>query len=800
MLGDGAYKAFKVLVIFVAALIAGCGGGGGSGGGSSGGTTPAVQTAPVTFSGYVVKGPIRGGTVRLYSVATDGSKTLLSSVLSGSDGAFQFTTTPAVGTIVLAEVGDGTYTDEISLQSVSLNIPLRAVAIWNGSAMPLSISVYSELAVRVLARSNPQNWSAASVNAANTRINDNFDLTNLLDFKPADLRVAQDFSALREDDFSLSLLSGAFAGFMSRANNIAGTTGLAGALDAYTYLMTRDGFDDRYYPVYVLGLMDFVTVSAFPTLNKNSILNSILTGGTSTFSGPPPSNYFPSGQASGAVIAPMTNNAYEFVPAVGESRLSPVGTFFNLRGALVAYQLNSGSDTYRVLYTSSVGELWGDGDVGIGRWHGGVVADTTFNGISFGALTNPAPLTGNGWAYALAKSATSLPTCGTRNYSYVASTLSGGAAGTIPNTTQVTLTTDSKFVVQFNGSAVYLGAEFGMRMADNSVMRYQTTGGIGFPLAGALFDSNGLATFSAVPAVFTGASVQNVRAMLSGIGGQKLVLKMQDGFVRTLSAVFKDSGSVDTNSCISHTFSSGLNINPAAQSGNFHVTAFELSGHPIGLTVPGYSTFGSRGQLESQSLSQSDYLNGVSSWAIPSSTPTYDLAGYADAFIGLVNINRGGSIQPTPYGVAKPPSFIPASGNKQYTLENATTVVLRVPNVGGTGSTDYYGTVTTAILDVNYGENPIGTPNPNFGTVHLQVNGVINGVPFVLQGIPGQSTPVNNSYLGTLSRLAGGRLIFSGSPAVQAALGGTNAEYAVITFTTVILGQNAVGSILLKAQ
>jgi hypothetical protein len=61
--------------------------------------------------------------------------------------------------------------------------------------------------------------------------------------------------------------------------------------------------------------------------------------------------------------APMPNDAFEFVPDPYSARQSPVRTIFNRRGALVAYDLSSSFNMYRYLYSGSVGELYGDGDI-----------------------------------------------------------------------------------------------------------------------------------------------------------------------------------------------------------------------------------------------------------------------------------------------------------------------------------------------------------------------------------------------------------------------------------------------------
>jgi hypothetical protein len=269
---------------------------------------------------------------------------LLTSVVSGSDGSFQFSTNPVKGTVILAEISDGNYTDEVTGQASSLNVPLRAVAVWDGTAIPLTISISSEIAVRTLINAIPQDWSAARVTTANTQVAQNIGVTNLLDFKPIDLRVTSATSTLRPDDISQSLLSGGFAGFTPRANAIAGTTGVAGGLDAYYRLLVTDPNDDRFVPAYLLGLTDFISASALPVAQKDTLRSSLLLGKPSDIA--TTNAYYPNGTASGGATAAMPNDVLQLLPGTG-GPFSPAAALFNARGALIAYQLAPSTLTHK---------------------------------------------------------------------------------------------------------------------------------------------------------------------------------------------------------------------------------------------------------------------------------------------------------------------------------------------------------------------------------------------------------------------------------------------------------------------
>jgi len=97
------------------------------------------------------------------------------------------------------------------------------------------------------------------------------------------------------------------------------------------------------------------------------------------------------------------------------------------------------------------------------------------------------------------------------------------------------------------------------------------------------------------------------------------------------------------------------------------------------------------------------------------------------------------------------------------------------------------GQVTSATLDVNFGEFPLGTPSPFYGSARISIQGTIAGLDFTA-GLDPNGTPVDILY----SRDNG---TFG-----EGAVSGPNTEFAVFRFQTSIGSAPVQGAVLLKAQ
>src|SRR5262245_38593961 len=114
----------SVLSLVIMTLF-GCGGGGGGGGDA----TPTPVTGSTTITGVAAKGPISGGTVKVFAIK-NGQVDRTAEIGSGTtndSGAFTVTIPPDKATTgpVLLEVSSGSFSDEATgLTGVALKVPL----------------------------------------------------------------------------------------------------------------------------------------------------------------------------------------------------------------------------------------------------------------------------------------------------------------------------------------------------------------------------------------------------------------------------------------------------------------------------------------------------------------------------------------------------------------------------------------------------------------------------------------------------------------------------------------------------
>lgn len=171
-----------MLCLAVIAL-SGCGGGGG--GGSEAVAPQAASPAPTTIlSGMASKGPIIGGTVRVFAVrfGVEDRSSPIGMGQTDDRGNYSIDIGNYQGP-VLVEVSGGSYTDEVSGIPVALNAPLHAV-ISNAVAgmTPVAVTPFTELAFRK-ARGRGS-LTSDSIDDSNARIAAAFSLNNIVSTLP----------------------------------------------------------------------------------------------------------------------------------------------------------------------------------------------------------------------------------------------------------------------------------------------------------------------------------------------------------------------------------------------------------------------------------------------------------------------------------------------------------------------------------------------------------------------------------------------------------------------------------------
>jgi hypothetical protein len=124
---------FRILtasLALLAGLLAGCGGGG---------STAAAPAASTTISGSAVKGPVGGATVRVTTLAGN----VLGTTTTSPAGTY--TLTINYGGDVVIEIQGGTYLDEATSQTVTLN-QLKAIVSASGGSQTVHVTPLTYLA------------------------------------------------------------------------------------------------------------------------------------------------------------------------------------------------------------------------------------------------------------------------------------------------------------------------------------------------------------------------------------------------------------------------------------------------------------------------------------------------------------------------------------------------------------------------------------------------------------------------------------------------------------------------------
>ena len=761
--------------------VASCGGGGGgsgsgSGSGSGAGGSVGAPATGVNISGYVVEGTVNAATVKLYRLDAAGARTLLGSAVTDTRGFYTIGTSAPAGTNILVEASGGGYIDPISRQTLLLSVPLRAATNLTGSSVTMSLTPYSETAVRLLEHAATADWSATGIAAANKKVADALAVDVLLDFLPVELIGTGIASDARQNDINLSVFTYGFAGFAHRLDSNPSTS-LASALDAFYTMLTVDEHDDKVVPAFIGGVGDFADHSNL-TMQPNGQLTMLLAGVV----GAVRDHLRPNGVSSGGAAAPMPDDAFQ---AVGNNK---AGAMFNKRGALIAYPANGDSGNWVALLGASAAEVFGDGDIGIGRWNGGATVGASRAGSK---LT---PVGSGGWLvslpYAVARAATNVPTCGVRRLQLVAMTLlpqvaqAGSDTATAPG-----LTADSSVSFQYAGDAL-VGFDIGVRAADGSVLRFRSTGGIDAPWASNIRLSDLAKTPVSVRDATAGNFSIGIQGLASGNGENKLVLKISpssnllDG-TEFAAAFGAPTAGVDQSGCAAAVGEPGTAIDPAPANGKYEVLLGLEPGTTAATVLGDQVGFRARGELSSAVNLQ-----------VGATTPVYELAGTADASIGRIDapytIGVANYSNSLPYAVARAGATVPTSGRRHYVLVASTSVV---PLLAGATGELPAGRVQAASLDVYFGEDPIGNPSQTTGTATFSLSGSVGGVPFAINqlGDPGVPVPVRFNRGDTL-------FIDQDHYRFRGAFAAPTGDYAVVGFTVRVAGLPTGGTLLFRAQ
>lgn len=163
------------VLLLAVLMFSGCGGGGGGG---------AAVPATTVVSGVAAKGPIRTGAVKVYAIVNgieDRSAPLGQGQTDGN-GNYSVDVGSYTGPI-LVEVSGGSYTDEVSGATVTLNAPLRAIiSAAAAGSQTVAITPLTELAYKKA--SGGGLLTAASIDDANATIAAFFKLTDIIKSSP----------------------------------------------------------------------------------------------------------------------------------------------------------------------------------------------------------------------------------------------------------------------------------------------------------------------------------------------------------------------------------------------------------------------------------------------------------------------------------------------------------------------------------------------------------------------------------------------------------------------------------------
>src|SRR6185369_754408 len=174
---------FSTVFSLVMMTLFGCGGGGG------GGATPTPVAGSTTITGVDAKGPISGGTVKVFAIKNgqvDRTAEIGSGATDGS-GAYTVTIPPDKTTTgpVLIEVSSGAFSDEATgLTGIALKVPLQAVVSSVTDGDKIAVTPLTHMAVKQV--EGIGNFSAQQIDDSNKQIGSFFKVDDIIKSQPFD--------------------------------------------------------------------------------------------------------------------------------------------------------------------------------------------------------------------------------------------------------------------------------------------------------------------------------------------------------------------------------------------------------------------------------------------------------------------------------------------------------------------------------------------------------------------------------------------------------------------------------------
>jgi hypothetical protein len=395
--------------------------------GGGGGNEPQASTqSVVTGVSGMVQGHAAGATVTVSTVSGTGLRQTLATTVTDGRGGYSTTVRPANGDVVLVEVQGGQYTNIYTGAQQPLSVPLRAVAVWQSASDRIAVSAYTEMVVRSLAEpavaasagraATSGTWGSVNVEAVRQRLARRIGAPELSNLDLPDLGQSVP-DGISYEAYAMGIEVGGFDVFMGKT----AASQLAVALDKLYQLLVNDFNDDTLRPAYFAGLAAYADHTRLSTQTKFDLKSWALlrSQGTTEQS---LVDAVPTGGASGGGTATMPFDGLVMLHAAGQANVADVDAYFNTRGALTAYQLTRQPSVYRYLHTASVGEVVADGELAIGRWHGGVVGLDNWDDAGNLLSSTYSVLAPGDGLYAIGLPATGLPVCGLRSLSVLGQT------------------------------------------------------------------------------------------------------------------------------------------------------------------------------------------------------------------------------------------------------------------------------------------------------------------------------------------------------------------------------------------
>jgi hypothetical protein len=693
-------------VLILGALVA-CGGGGGgegAGGGGGGGGETVVQ--PTSISGQVLKGPTQGATVGMHALAADGSKTSLGTATSDAQGNYTLRVPLISGRVYLVEATGGRYVNEITGTTEPLVGRLRAVFVANGADERVALSALSEAVALDLEQSG--NWTAAAVAAANARASVAFDIPSVTAMRFIDLsRQDVILNPSEQNDVAFSLHVGTFAGFWQELQTRYPGASLQQATRTFHAAMLLDDIEQESQAMLLAGVVRYIERLPDLSLRSQFYLAAGLPDGTQ-------SSVFEGAQTSGQSSATLPDRTLRYLSRWPTTGTSTTDTHFDKRGALLAYRVGDASAGRGLSHVgaASVADVYGDGEVAIGRWNrgyyypsgvktGSVAGTFDFESSDARLTALPANL-----VHAAGIPASNLPSCATVRMAPHAQTQA------YRTRTGRTLVLDASSRIAFHHANGQSYVAYTLVLRDDQGRQYVLTdpasGGVNYPWSGRLLEATKEFGAQASDGRFeAGGEFLYVRGMLAGNGGTKAIVGFASSLgpeasTGELAAVFLQEGT--SQSC-----STAGNFNPGAvtavpPAGDYYFMPRDfLVGLPLG-----FFDNGTPYPLNSEITAAS----GV------------EKSGNALAGIGILlppfTFSGATVTEPVTYAYLTASSGpFPTTGSARYRLVSSTPVLTRRAGQ----PTAMSRSITTATLTIWFGESPRGTPNANAGTCELSIEG-----------------------------------------------------------------------------